>query len=436
MTVPAASPQLDLHRFSAGVGLVASLLGVGIGAHLTVLKFKMIYTPCLSPTGGCQVGGLTCDAALESTLSSLLDLPISLWGSAFYLATAVLTASILIRRDSFGGTAVQILRLFAAFGAAISGLLALYTALVLSSACPYCLSLYGVSALLLGAAWTLRWTSDMPTQRPRALLRERRADVVHCAFVAVLVFVCSAGVQSLGYHGMRLQVDAQYGCPALEDPLPRAAIKFGAQDPAAIIAIFLDMSCSACRREFRALAKAISGQQFSVPVQLWIYHTPRQACDPDAFPGGYRKAHDQARNADACLAARAVECMEKLREGEGFWLIGGLFTLQDLPDSATPMFTPERIGDRAADRGLDIDPDDPHNALYHCIDTDPAVLGRITAHQRFAEDDKFKVPTFAIYRATGGAPDPTRRPLFADADTPIEVVIRYAAQQAAAEVSP
>ncbi|MBA3548093.1 MAG: hypothetical protein H0T76_16550 [Nannocystis sp.] len=434
MTSLASSSQFDLRRFSAGVGLVASLLGVGVGVHLTLLKFKMVYTPCLSPTGGCQVGGLSCGAALESTMSTLFGLPISLWGSAFYLATAALTASLLVCRESFGGTAAHILLLFACLGVAISGALAAYTAFVLPSPCPFCLALYAISALLLWTAWTVRQPRDTHALRYRELLRDRPADAVHCAFVALLVFVCGAGIQSLAYHGMRHQVDAQVGCPKPKDPLPDATIKFGARNPAAIIAVFLDMSCPACRREFRMLAKTVSGQKFPVPVQLWIYHTPRQTCDLDAFPGGYRKADPEARNADACLAARAVECMEKLSAGQGFWLIGGLFALQEKIDPNTPLFTPERIADRAADRGLEIDPDDPRNVLYDCIDTDATVLNRITTHQRFAEDEKFKVPTVAVYRAIDGAPDLERRPLFADADTPIEVLSTYAAQQAAVEV--
>lgn len=431
MTTPSAS--FDLRRFAAGVGLVTSMLGVGVGAYLTVLKFKMTYTPCLSPTGGCQVGSLSCGAALQSTASTLLDLPLSLWGSAFYLVTAVLCASLLVRRRGFGGTAAHVLLLFAWFGVVVSVALAAYTGLVLTSFCPYCLTLYAISGLLLATAWIARKPPDARAASYRELWREQPADAAHCLFVALLVLVCGTGVQSLTYHGLRNGVDAQVGCPRPSEPPPRSAIKFGARDPAAVVAVFLDMSCSACRREFRTLATAISSDKFPVPVQLWVYHTPRQACDIDAFPGGYRKTMDQARNADACLAARAVECMEKLREGEGFWLIGGLFTLQDTLDADTPLFTAEKIGDRAVDRGLDIDPDDPDNALYRCINSDRAVLERITAHQKFAEDDKFKIPTVAVYRAAGGALDLARRPLFADADTPIEILFNYAAQQAAEE---
>jgi uncharacterized membrane protein len=429
MTTVSSSSQFDLRRFAAGVGLVASLLGIGVGVHLSVLKFKMAYTPCLSPIGGCRVGGLTCGAALESDLSMLLGLPISLWGSAFYLATAVLTASLLVRRESFGGTGAHVLLQFAYLGVVVSGALAAYTAFVLPSPCPFCLALYAISALLLWTAWTVRQPMGTDSLRSSEAFSDRPAEAVHCAFVALLVFVCGVGVQSLAYHGMRDRVDAQSGCPKPKESLPESTIKFGAKEPAAIIALFLDMSCQSCRREFRTLARAVSGREFTVPVQLWIYHTPRQACDPDAFPEGYAKSDPVVRTANPCLAARAVECTEKLRSGQGFWLIGGLFTLQDNPD--IPLFTPEKIADHAADRGLDIDPDDPRNALYRCIDTDIAVLDRITAHQRFAEDDKFQIPTVAVYGVLDGAPDPGGKPLFGNADTPIEVLIGYAARQAA-----
>jgi uncharacterized membrane protein len=434
---PSIRREFDLRRFAAAVSVIASVLGVAVGAHLTLLKFKMTYTPCLTTAGGCQFGGLTCGAALGSPASMLLGLPISLWGSAFYLMIAVLAISLFVRRDAFNGVAAHVLLVFAGLGVFISGSLAAYTVFVLPSPCPFCLSLYAISALLLGTSLAiLRPPGGTRAPGLREVLRSRLADVVHCLFVALLVFVSAAGIQSMAYHGARGRVDAQTGCPAPRDPLPRAAIKVGAKDPAAILAVFIDMTCSDCRKEFRLLAKALGDGKFREPVQLWIYHTPRHACDTNAFLDGYRRTDDAARTDNACLAARTAECTEKLQEGMGYPMIAGLFALQDDREPDAPLFTAERVGDRAVDVGLDIDPDDAKNPLFVCINADTAVLDRITAHQKFAELNEFKVPTVAVYRAVGGAADPSRRPLFADANTPISALIAYVSQQAAAEVTP
>ena len=61
------SPPPGLQRIAAGFCLLISLVGVGLSVHLTRLKFEMLYTPCLSAYGGCQIGGYTCDDALMST---------------------------------------------------------------------------------------------------------------------------------------------------------------------------------------------------------------------------------------------------------------------------------------------------------------------------------------------------------------------------------
>ncbi len=428
--------EFDLQRFAAIICIIISLIGVALGFHLTLVKFKMAYTPCMSVYGGCQIGGLTCDPALDSTWSLLFGVPISLWGSAHYLVTALIAMILVVRRAAFGGLAGHILVMLAGFALLVSMVLGTYSALFLSSACPYCVSLYAVSVLLFCVALATRGS---PGTRPvplREALRQQLADLLDGIFVAALCFIFTMGIQSIVYHGLRNLVDAQTGCPEPQLPLPPATIKVGVDNPRAIIALFIDMSCSECRKEFKMLANAFSSNKFADPVQLWIYQTPRHACDSTAFPQGYSMNDDASGNNNACLAARAVECMEVLKKGQGFQLIGGLFTLQETPAEDGPLFTAERIGNKAVKLGMEIDPDDEHNPLFRCIDNDKTVLAHITDHQRFAEDSKFKVPTVVVYHAVDGAPDLTRKALFGDSRTPLEALIGYVAQQASSEVRP
>lgn len=424
-------PVRDLRGLTAIFCCLMSAAGVGLGVHLSLLKFRMTYTPCLSPYGGCQFGTMSCDEALSSTWSTFLDLPISAWGAAFYLVTGLLAAIIAIRREAFGGTAAHLLVGLATIAVLVSAFLGGVTYFTLPAACPFCASLYVVSVLLLGGAYVTCRPPGIATPGLREVLRQRAADMLDGAFVLAFTFVVATGVQSLAYHGLRNRVSAQDGCPEPLQALPPASIKVGADKPKAILALFIDMTCSVCRKEFRVLSAALRKGQFPEPVQIWVYHTPRVDCDPAAFPSGYPKRSDEAANNGACLAATAVECMEKVYPRRGYELIGALFPLQEKRQGDEPTFTPERIGDRAVELGADIDPDDANNALFRCMNTDSAVRERITEHQRFAEGPAYKVPTLAVYPAVDGQPDLSVKPLYADGKKPIASIFEYVTIQAA-----
>lgn len=420
-----SGPQLDLRRIGALFCSITSVAGVGVGAYLTTLKFKMSYTPCLTPYGGCQIGSMNCEDALGSAWSIVLGLPVSLWGTSFYLATGLLAILITVRRNVFGGTAAHLLLALASLGVLVSAVLGAYTFLALEAACPYCVTLYVVSVLLLGGAYVTRSPPGERVFSASEVLRQRTADLLDAGFFMAVVFVLAMGVQSMTYHGLRNQADTQDGCPEQVAPLPPTSIKVGPAQPKVIIALFIDLTCPACRKEYRTLATALRDGIFPAPVQLWIYHTPRTACDPAAFPASYPKADDTARNEGACLAALAAECMEKLQTGQGAELIAGMFALHDDREKDVPLFTTERIGNRAVRLEMDIDPDDHDNQLFQCINNDGAALARITAHQKFAEGPGYKVPTIAVYRAIDGAPDPSEKPLFGDGDTPLDTIFDY-----------
>lgn len=423
------APRPAPSRLGAAFVLLVSLAGFGVSTYLTVLKFRMLYTPCLTARGGCNVGGMTCEDALSSTWSTLLGLPISVWGAAFYVVTGVLALGLLRRPHFLGGAAPGLLFRLAVFGAVISGLFAIYAFGVLRSPCPFCLSLYAASGLLLAGTVFLRST-QRSTTTGSALTRLRQAATLDAMFMVGVVFVIATGLQSVGFQLSRRFVDAQSGCPEKIEPLPPATIKIGSSDPKAIVALFIDMTCSHCKAEFKSVVNALNGGQFAEPTQLWIFHTPRQACDPEAFPTGYAKSDDNVRNDNACLAARAAECMEKLQPGAGIELIGGMYALHDTRAPNTPLFTAERIGNQAVELEMQIDPDDPDNKLFRCINDDRTVIADITAHQKYAEDPKYKVPTAAVYSVVDGQPDMTRKPLYGDANTPIDVLAEYIRTQA------
>lgn len=433
-----AALSLDLARIGAAFCLIVSLAGVGIGAYLTTVKFRMTYTPFLTKHGGCGFGGMTCDDALNSPVSTLMTLPISLWGTAFYLVTGFLAAALVWRRTVFGGTAAPLLLILAGFAALTSVVLGAYAFLKLESPCPFCLTLYLVSALLLAGAYVTRnppGVKNVPTWRD--LWRDCLPSALDALFLLGVIFIVATGGQSMTYHGLRNLVDSQVGISTVAvKALPGTTLKLGDANPQAILVMFIDMACNNCRNEFKALTGALRDRKFPAPVQLWIYHTPRQACDIAAFPGGYAKSDDSVRFDNPCLAARAVECLEQLRPGSSANMLSGLFALQLDRQKDTPLFTALRIGNRAVDLDIEIDPDDAENELFRCIDHDKEVLARITAHQQYAEDPSFKVPTVAVYRVKNGAPDLTQKAWYGDANTSLETFFTYVQKQSASTKPP
>lgn len=390
-------------RLGAVSALLLSLAGVGVGVYLSVLKFRMIYTPCNSGKGACAIGNMTCEDALQSGWSMLFGLPISLWASAFYIVTAVLAFGLIFRSDFLRGAAVPLLVSLAVFDVLVSAVMGTYAFAVLSARCPYCLSLYVVSALLLASALLTR--KGAPKGQWRSLTQRRQADLLDAVFVACAVLIVGIGAQSVVYQAARRFVDAQTGCAAPTKALPETVIVTGAKEPTVGVALFLDLTCPHCFNEFRNVGRAVRSKELDVPTRVYVFHTPRAACDTDAFPAGYPKQHSDAFNGGACLAAKAAECVEKLRPGAGFDMIGGLFALQLDPDpNGGPIFSPVRVANKAVDIGLEIDPDDPENELFHCINTEAAAVKRITEHQKYAIDQDYKVPMGYVFPIHGGQP--------------------------------
>lgn len=403
MSSTTSTKSTPLARLGAASALVLSLLGVGVGGFLTVMKFRMNFTPCVSTKGACAIGNMTCEDALASPWSMLFGLPISLWGTALFFVTAVLAAGLLARRDFLRGVARPMLLLLAVVSAIASVVYGTYAFAVLAARCPYCLSLYIVSGLLLLSAFAVQ--RDAPTGQWRSLTARRQADLLDGVFVACALFIVGLGVQSVGYQAARRFVDAETGCAAPTKALPNTTITTGPSDARVGIALFLDLTCPHCASEFKNVGRAIRSKELDVPTRVFVFHTPRAACDPDAFPAGYPKHHADAFNGGACLAARAAECAEKMQPGSGFEMVAALFALQSDPDpNGGALFNALRVGNKATDIGIEIDPDDRDNELFRCIDTDTDILKRITEHQQHAVEQDYKVPMGYVFPIDNGVP--------------------------------
>jgi uncharacterized membrane protein len=417
-----------LYRPALVASALLGLAGAGVGGYLTALKFRATYTPCLGP---CPPGALRCEDPLSAAWSTVAGLPVSAWATAAYVGVAALAVGLLVRPQLLGGCAAALLGLLSLAIAVVSLAYAAYALAIAQPSCAPCLSLYVVAALLLACAAAVTRSADPRAQSGlRVTVRHRRASLLEASFRVAMLLTIVGGAQSVAYHGARRLVTARDGCPEQAEPPPPATIRFGPADAPVILAAYLDMSCSACKRKFKQLAAALRAGQFPHAAELRIYHAPRYACEPAAFPAGYSRSDERARDDNACLAARAVECAEKLEPGAGYRLVGGLFALHDDRQPGLPLFTAERVGDRAADLGVEIDPDDPDNPLFGCIDHDRGVLATITAHQRRAEALGVAVPAIAVHAAKDGEIDPTRPAYWVSGETPLDDLALYIDLQA------
>lgn len=385
-TPPSSSETRAPGALRAGglVAVAASLVGVGLALSLTVLKFKFDHLPCIAEGNSCGVTpGMTCDDALHSPFSVAFGLPLSIWAAAFYGVSVVIGLGLASRPRGFlGGLAPLVLLVLAALDVLVTVYMAAVAMPTLDAACPSCLGLYGVSAVLLVAALIAR--TAPPSDGWRGLLGRRPASRVDAAFLVVTLMIGLVGAQAVAYQVMRGRVDSDEGCPEIPPvaAIPPASVIFGAAEPDVVAAYFLDPTCSACRDEFREITAAIRERSLPRAVQLRIYHYPRVAggCWPEDYRGDEPSSAIATEN-DACIGSLAIECVELLDPGMGIRMVGEIL---DLQRTGTPMFTSDKLARAARRLGLEIDPSDPQNALFHCIAKNKEIQQRVRAHIRFA----------------------------------------------------
>lgn len=395
-------------RLFAGFVCLLGLAGIGLGAHLTRLKFRLLETPCLGLGAGCSIdASLDCGHALADPWSMLFGFPLSLWASSFYAVVAVLGVAIWLRPGALGGLATHALVVLAALGVLPSLLLGIYSFGWLGSVCPFCVGLYGVSVLLLLTSLALH--RRLGGALAWSAARRRKGALLDAVFLCSMVFVYSAGTQSLLYQVLRRSADPQAGCPQkFRRPLPATSLVFGAERPAIVLAIFVDPSCAHCKSAYRQVIDLFrDGALEDTQVRVFLF--PRTGCSTKAFPGGFPVSSPAARESNACLAAAAAVCADIQRPGAGVDLLQYLYTLHDAPDGR-PLFAPEKVALVVHEAGLKFDPDAEDDPFRRCLVED-ATLNRVVAHQRYLLDDVWdentrnrELPVLMLIPVVEGAP--------------------------------
>jgi hypothetical protein len=379
MSTATTTPALQLggmRRLGAAFVLLVSLAGLGVSCYLTVLKFRMAYTPCLTARGGCNIGGLTCEDALNSSWSMLLGLPISpvgrrvLPGDRRARGRPAAPRRLPARRGP--AAAVRSSPVRRARQRAPGDLRVRRAALAVP-----------VLHLAVRRQRPAARRRAGAAPRPRQRRPTRRAGS-RCARQIALLDAALHGRGRLRDRGRRAvgrstscrggSSTRRVGCPEPVKSLPPATIKSGSTTPKAIVAMFIDLTCSHCKAEFKVVLSALTRRPVpradaavdlphaapglrsgGVPGRL--RQVGRQRPLRQRLPGGARRrVHGEA-------AARRRHRADRRH-----------VRAARRPRANVPLFTAERIGNQAVELEMQIDPDDPDNKLFKCINEDKGVI--------------------------------------------------------------
>lgn len=344
----------------ASVVLLA-LLGVADTLYLVSLKVEDEVRG-RADSQVCQaVSEDGCAIALESPMSEIAGVPISIIGGVTYVIMAALGLwAWLGKGDEWIDAALHGI----AAGATVYSLvLAGYSASV-GSWCVFCIGLYAFNTLMLVA------TTALPGRGLSGLLAVPSQVIKRPGAIALTAAILAVGVLG-GMKGLTLTIDRLGGDQAESDarrladawtaglhPMDEAeAPSRGPKDASIVLIKFSDFQCPYCRKMWGQLEDALEGND---RLRVVFRHNPlSNVCNP-MMPGPF--------HARACQAAFAADCAHQ--QGK-FWEYGDkLFANQaDLSD--------DDLAGYASDVGLDL------SAFNTCLEA-PETAARIRKDALYA----------------------------------------------------
>jgi hypothetical protein len=217
-------------------------------------------------------------------------------------------------------------------------------------------------------------------------------------------------VQVVWFLQARASVEAEEQCVSETGELPETDFSIGSDSPEVDIALFVDLSCSVCRREYATWKQDVAASNGK--YRLKLFHFP---LDGDCINGRLQSSPRSHKN-HSCNAARAVQCIEGKQKGLGLAFVDELFARQD---ETPPFFSLEQLAAAANEVGFHVNAADPENSFYQCIEDDGAqsdgkkankeareALTRVRSHVRFAVDEGFRETpaVFLVFYDEEGAP--------------------------------
>ena len=333
-----------MKRLIAIATLLVAALGSVDAVLLTLLKVEDAVTGRADSAFCSAVSATGCSIALQSPVSSVLGIPVSVFALAAYLTLLGLTIARLVGSESPTGQAARPATTLIAYGAALWSVgLAAYSASQ-SSWCPYCIGLYAVNALLL--VMVRLDAGPWPGWSPLKALRELAsrpgswlkitvgfALLVGCTQAVIAWRIAGGLTARQASDAARLEASLKLGTVPMEfDAVPTE----GPEGAPLQIVKFSDLQCPHCRNYFETLMRIRKEAPDSVRVGFRHYPLDSE-CNP--FVG--RSVHPHA-----CAAARTAICAQS--QGLSFFeFVGKVFEHQaDLE--------PADLDTLASEAGLDL----------------------------------------------------------------------------------
>jgi len=367
-----------------GWGLaLAMLAGMGASAYLANQHIAVLC----GDASICSVSEtFDCDKVNTSSYSELLGIPVALYGLGFYFSAAYALVMRRLGRGKLGGLP-RVLVVAGLGSVAYSALLA-WVSHTMGTWCLFCISMYGINALLLvGAALALRTPALLRPAQPTAegsfastlvgMGGDRTVPVMLVS--GVVVFVLCIAVYNGKKQNLDCGTDTQdpaalaefYHLPAKGTvELAGHEPQYGNSDAPYLIVEWADYACPWCAKA-GAGAKQIVSENPAVQVRFKHYPLSNKC---NEFVGS-------DMHPTACEAARATTCAGQ--QGR-FWELNDLlFKNQTYQSSEDIQFMAKQID-------LDLD------ALQACMD-DPITHERLETDIAQADAvDISGTPTFFI----------------------------------------
>ena len=374
-----------------------SIPGALLSVFLTIVKFRSDYRCDHAMLSACSIGDwFDCNRVLDSQASTLLKLPISAYSTGYYLIVLVLAGTVLWRPRMLS-VLRPILLWLSWIGLLAVAWLAFYATFLVGGLCSYCIVIYGLTTAMFLATMMLHPQGLRSGLRSLFVpWRQRQGSIL---LLTSLAFLASVSIQMVQYRRNAAQLHFDPKCVLSDGDLPETNLHAGSDRPTAQIALFVDLACQHCRREFEFWRAFVAAKP--ADHALAIYHYAREG---DCLPGTSGGLSNVAAQNFSCLAAQAAECAERLRPdtGAGLAMVGALFELQD---QGTPYFTELRLVAAAHAIGFtDVPEDSFDHPFHHCI-RNHETISQIAEHARFALDQGLVTPpvTYLTFFMPNGA---------------------------------
>jgi len=355
-----------------------SIPGALLSVFLTIVKFRSDYRCDHAMLSACSIGDwFDCNRVLDSQASTLLQLPISAYSTGYYLVVLVLAGAALWRPRLLS-VLRPVLQLLGCLGLLAVVGLAAYATFLARGLCSYCVVIYGLTTAIF-LATALLYPQGLRSGLRSLFVpwRQRQGGVL---LLTGLAFLASVSMQMVQYRRNASQLHFDAKCVLSDGDLPETSLRAGSDRPKAQIALFIDLACQHCRREFEFWSAFVATHPED--HVLAIYHYAREG---DCLPPDARGFSNVATQNYSCLAAEAAECAELLRPdtGAGLAMIAALFAFQD---RGTPYFTELTILDAARSIGFTDVPEDSHEHPFNRCVRNHETIPQIAEHARFALD--------------------------------------------------